>query len=126
MIALECKSFYTCKSDLYKGEIKQFKRLNHFDSADNEVPLITCAKNQSRNTEEGQETAMVIWEDPVATDNSGQISSIFCMPRSGNDFKIGQTLVTCEANDKSGNTATCSFQVIVTAAGNYLNLYKIH
>ena len=90
-------------------------KLNQLYYLDDEVPLMTCVKNQSRNIDEGQETATVVWENPIAADNSGFISNVVCTPRSGSHFTIGETIVTCEAIDKSGNRANCSFQVIVTA-----------
>ena len=59
-------------------------------------------------------TAMVEWEGPKASDNSGNVSHIICNPQSGTNFTIGQTDVICEAVDGSGNRASCSFQVNVT------------
>ena len=56
---------------------------------------------------------MVILEDSFASDNSGNVS-VTCDPESGTNFIIGQTPVTCEAVDGSGNKASCSFQITVT------------
>ena len=39
-----------------------------------------------------------------------------CMPRSGSRFKVGRTLVTCSASDKSANTSTAKFRVTVRPA----------
>jgi hypothetical protein len=36
-----------------------------------------------------------------------------CTPRSGSRFRVGRTLVTCSASDKSANTATAKFRVTV-------------
>ena len=82
-------------------------------STDGEKPNVTCVKNQSYHTEKGKPKAMVKWEDPLALDNSGNVS-VTCDPPSGADFPIGQTTITCKAVDSSGNRAECSFQVSVT------------
>jgi len=39
-----------------------------------------------------------------------------CTPRSGSLFPVGSTTVTCSATDRSGNSATGSFSVLVTYA----------
>ena len=39
-----------------------------------------------------------------------------CLPVSGSRFPLGRTTVTCEATDKSGNTATVKFLVTVRKA----------
>ena len=78
-----------------------------------EAPVITCVGNQLINTDKGMDTAMVLWEGPKASDNSGNVSRIICNPQSGTSFSIEETTVTCEAVDRSGNKAECSFQVIV-------------
>ena len=75
--------------------------------------MITCVSNQSVNTDNGLDTAMFVWDGPKATDNSGNVS-VTCDPKSGTNLAIGRTAVTCEAVDGSGNTAECSFQVIVS------------
>ena len=57
---------------------------------------------------------MVVWAGGNASDNSGNVSHLTCDRQSGTNFTIGQTTVTCEAVDWSGNRAECSFQVNVT------------
>jgi hypothetical protein len=42
------------------------------------------------------------------------------MPAAGSLFAIGDTSVTCTATDSGGNTATASFVVTVSGAGNQL------
>ena len=80
---------------------------------DVEAPVITCVSNQSIDTDKGMDTAMVLWEGPKASDNSGNVSRIICDPQSGTNFNIGETTVICEALDGKGNRAACSFQVNV-------------
>ena len=66
---------------------------------------------------------MVAWDGPKASDNSGNVSRVFCNPQSGTNFTIGQTTVICEAVDGSGNRAACSFQVNVTGK-SLCSVYK--
>ena len=51
------------------------------------------------------------WQDPTATDNSGEVPKVTCSPPSGSTFTLGHTAVTCEAKDNSGNIDRCSFQI---------------
>ena len=68
-----------------------------------------CAGDQSIPTDKGKPTAMVKLEGATASDNSREVY-VFCNPKLGTNFNIGQTKVTCEAFDGSGNKAECSFQ----------------
>ncbi len=58
-------------------------------------------------------TAIVHWEEPIATDNSGQIADLTKSHSSGQRFSIGGTTVTYTATDPSDNTVTLTFLVIV-------------
>ena len=91
----------------------QFTRTFVIVLIDTEVPKLTCVEGQSTEIDEGKPTAMVTWNGPIAEDNSGDIS-ITCDPASGTNFDIGQTTVTCNAVDGSGNEIICHFQVNVT------------
>ena len=89
-------------------------QLAHVEFIDSEAPTVICIDAQSVKTDKEKPTAMVIWEDPTASDNSEKVAHVFCQPQSGTNFTIGQTTVMCEAVDWSGNRAECSFQVNVT------------
>ena len=83
---------------------------------DKEAPEFkVCPGSQTLNTPPGQALAVAVWQDPSvnATDNSGDMPEVTCNLLSGSNFTIGQTLVTCEAVDKSGNNNTCSFLIRV-------------
>ena len=56
---------------------------------------------------------MAVWRNPIVTDNFGKVAHITCNPPSGTNISIGETNVTCEVVDGSGNKAGCSFQVDV-------------
>ena len=85
---------------------------------DDEPPNITCIADMEVGTDTGKPTAVVEWQKPTTTDNSGDIVNITCSPESGTEFTIGQTNVTCEAVDMSGNRAACSFNVSITGMWN--------
>ena len=78
-----------------------------------EAPNIGTCPGISRETDPGKPTAMVRWAEHSATDNSRIIPAVECQPPSGHHFSIGATVVKCKATDNNGNTATCSFDVIV-------------
>ena len=65
------------------------------------------------NTDNGLDTAIVLWDGPKISDNSGNVSHVICNLQSGTNFTIRKTPVICEAFDGSGNRAECSFQVNV-------------
>jgi hypothetical protein len=57
----------------------------------------------------------VNYNPPVATSNCGTaITGVTCVPPSGSFFPLGINNVVCTATDAFGNTAQCSFLVIVT------------
>ena len=81
---------------------------------DNEEPIFTsCPANQTKETASGLSTALVVWTEPQATDNSGEQTNITCNAKSGSQFEIGETEVVCNARDPSGNEAVCSFIIKV-------------
>ena len=80
---------------------------------DAEPPLLTCPADISTGTALNQCSAVVIYDNPAATDNCpGAIASV-CNPPSGSSFPRGTTTVTCSASDKAGVTGFCAFTVTV-------------
>ena len=81
---------------------------------DNEDPVITgCPSDQSQNTDSGVATAAVTWIAPTASDNSGT-ETLTSTNNPGDTFPIGATNVTYTSTDPAGNTATCTFEVVVS------------
>ena len=58
--------------------------------------------------------AVVTYTEPTATDNSGVVSLQSRSRAPGQFFVVGSTPVTYVFVDGSGNTAECTFNVIVT------------
>ncbi|MEH6538431.1 MAG: HYR domain-containing protein, partial [Psychroserpens sp.] len=82
--------------------------------SDNEQPLINnCpATDIIQSNDIGSCSAVVTWPQITASDNSGLVN-LTSSHNSGDTFGIGSTEVIVTATDNSGNTITCSFNVIV-------------
>ncbi|XP_072172386.1 uncharacterized protein [Diadema setosum] len=74
--------------------------------------LSNCPTDIVQTAASGSSFAVVTWVPPTATDNVGTptVSSNF---PSGSSFPVGNTLVTYTAVDAAGNTAECSFNILV-------------
>ncbi|XP_033102961.1 uncharacterized protein LOC117105788 [Anneissia japonica] len=86
---------------------------------DNETPTFHgCKQLQpsiSNKTALGQEMCPMFWTAPFATDNV-RVANVTASNNPGNMFHVGKTPVTYTATDDSGNTAICSFDVIIKVA----------
>jgi len=78
----------------------------------NTPPTIICPANIVQSTDPGQCSAVVNYQ-VLATANCGGMVTVNCTPPSGSTFPKGTTTVNCTATDSGGNTATCSFTVMV-------------
>ncbi len=81
---------------------------------DNENPTITCPANISVNNDAGVCGATVTYTTPVGADNCTTTTTQTAGLASGSVFPIGTTTNTFSVSDASGNTTTCSFDVVVT------------
>ncbi len=72
---------------------------------DVEAPTITCPRDQIGAS------GVVNYPPPEVMDNCGAVA--VCVPASGSVFPLGETTVTCTANDGNPTTASCTFKVIV-------------
>ena len=83
-------------------------------------PVIMCPANIPVNTDAGVCGATVNYTDAVAIDPDGDLVSVLQISPdpgvlgSGDVFPVGTTTVTFRATDSTGNTADCSFDIIVT------------
>jgi hypothetical protein len=80
---------------------------------DDESPTITVTPPNVTSSATNSNGAVVTYETPAASDNSGA-SSVTCTPPSGSFFNVGTTTVICTATDADGNTSTASFAVTVS------------
>jgi Tol biopolymer transport system component len=74
-------------------------------------PVVGCPSNIVTSAAAGQCSANVSFS-ATSMDNCST-AAVTCAPPSGSSFSIGTTIVTCEATDAGGNTASCSFSVTV-------------
>lgn len=83
--------------------------------SDNEAPVFTCPGTLTVAADSGLCSAVVNYNTPGVTDNCS-VSSVTLTsgPASGSTFPVGTTPVTFTAIDSSGNTTTCSFDIVVT------------
>jgi hypothetical protein len=79
---------------------------------DCEAPTINCPDVVTQCNETGICGAHVTFSP--TTDNCPGSVTTSCTPASGSLFPIGTTAVICTATDASGNSASCTFKVIVT------------
>ncbi|HUJ11065.1 MAG TPA: HYR domain-containing protein, partial [Verrucomicrobiae bacterium] len=83
---------------------------------DDMPPTISpCPSDITTGPLPGQCGATVTYAAPSAFDNCGP-PAVICTPPSGSFFTLGTNKVACVATDVGGNTASCTFSVIVTQA----------
>ncbi|MDT0676712.1 Ig-like domain-containing protein [Autumnicola musiva] len=82
---------------------------------DDKDPEIECAEDKEFTIDFGETGRIVDYDEPTFNDNC-QNSSIVQTegPASGEVFSVGNTDVTYEVTDASGNTARCTFTVTIT------------
>ncbi len=81
---------------------------------DNIAPEISCTNDISETVGENGTTAVVTYDAPVASDNCEFTVEQTAGLASGSEFPLGTTTNTFVVTDAAGNTATCSFDVMIT------------
>ncbi|XP_072046224.1 uncharacterized protein [Amphiura filiformis] len=76
--------------------------------------ILYCPDNIDKNIEPDSFGMAVYWKDPVAMDNSEDVTVFVQTHTPGATFTQGTTLVTYIFTDDSDNLATCSFYVTLT------------
>ncbi|MEP3837294.1 MAG: sialate O-acetylesterase [Algibacter sp.] len=127
-------------TDYAESDSLQTTDLTHFDSAAQRIlgeryaskilqlvyntnPSIECIADISQTNDAGADGAIVTYETPVGTDNSPGATTVQTEGlASGELFPIGTTTNTFVVTDVEGNTASCSFNVIVTEEANTCNV----
>lgn len=82
---------------------------------DTTPPIILCPSDVLVTLGATDTEAVVNFDAPVVTDNCSG-ATVQCTPVSGSRFSAGTNPVVCVATDGSGNTNTCSFNVVVNRA----------
>ncbi|MBL7806381.1 MAG: HYR domain-containing protein, partial [Saprospiraceae bacterium] len=80
---------------------------------DTVAPAITCPDNIDVDANGATCSAVVDFNDPLTADNCGATLSVTSTATSGQSFGIGTTLVTMQVSDPTGNSSTCTFEVVV-------------
>ncbi len=81
---------------------------------DEEDPIITCPSDMVVDNDPGECGAVVNYPEVTATDNCAIDSMILLTGiMSGEYLPVGDTTITFQVFDTSGNSATCSFDVSV-------------
>ena len=84
--------------------------------ADNKLPSFnTCPRNMVVYVPKCSSNALVNWNEPVATDNSGHVTISYPAVRPPANLSIGLHNIHYSATDDEGNRANCSFIVQVTS-----------
>ena len=92
----------------------------YLPSIDSESPSIICPDDIVQATDPGRYLAIVTWEDPTITENSGKPPTVLVSPESGSDFPAGNSTVLVSAEDEDMNRANCTFNVEVIGTSNDL------
>ncbi len=81
---------------------------------DTENPIINCPNNISIAVGATESNPIVEYDTPVGMDNVNAITTQVEGLASGSAFPEGITINIFKATDAAGNSATCSFDVVVT------------
>jgi hypothetical protein len=81
---------------------------------DTTAPVLRGATAKTVVRPRGAKLVRVTYRVSAVDETDGAVP-VSCVPRTGSRFKLGRTLVSCSATDKSGNTARARFTVTVRA-----------
>ncbi len=77
-------------------------------------PVFDCPADITAGNDAGECNAVVSFAAPTATDNCSDVTVTQTGgPTSGSTFPLGSTAVEFTAEDESGNTSTCTFNIVV-------------
>ena len=82
---------------------------------DNEAPSVSCLSTVSASVNSNQTSAVVTFTGPTAVDNCGSVPSVLVSGiGSSGIFPLGITTNVYSFTDASGNSSTCTFDVVVS------------
>ncbi len=108
--------FITATASDSSSNTSEFSQCILMPDFTNTVITITNCTNITVPVDPTQSSVPVKFNTPTATDICSATAIVTCVPASGAIFPVGTTPVVCTAVDAAGNTATCTFNVTVTAA----------
>ncbi len=92
-------------------------QVNIEEATDDEDPIFTSCEDQTFTASANQCGAVVNFDIPTATDNSGNVSiTQVSGPAPGDFFPVGTSIVKFTATDPSNNSVDCSIEIIVIDA----------
>ncbi len=85
------------------------------DVIDATPPTMTCPGGLTIQLPPGDSTMAVNYAEPGVADNCGPVTltHVGPFPVSGGQFHAGSTILEFQAEDAAGNTATCSFEIVL-------------
>lgn len=111
---LQGSPFQICNDN---KEYTDFEGRKQFPTCKDVVPpTIKCPKVLRVPTTPGQDMALVYWDLPIASDNTGETLVLETVPpglRPPMKFFIGSSTVLYKATDNSGLSSTCNVSVMV-------------
>ena len=102
-----------------------FQFCNFFPFADTTPPSFnnSCPENMVVYTPECSSSALVIWNEPIADDNSGHVIVTYPSIRSSAQLGIGLYYIMYSASDAEGNRANYTFMVqVASMSSKYVTL----
>jgi hypothetical protein len=91
---------------------RQRARGEFVTAVDSTAPTIQGARSKVVRAPRGATRVRVTYRVTATDDVDGTVA-VSCRPGSGSRFKIGRTVVTCTAADRSNNVATACFLITV-------------
>ncbi|PIK44136.1 hyalin [Apostichopus japonicus] len=99
---------------IVSGQLQTTITITDDDPENNVPPVVSCIPDVTETTPLGTGGRLVFYTEPTATDDSGIVSLQQRTHGPGTFFSSGVTQVTYIFVDPAGNTAECTFRVIVT------------
>ncbi|XP_059140117.1 uncharacterized protein LOC131928191 [Physella acuta] len=81
---------------------------------DIQPPVLKCPSTITAVSKPKKQPVSVSWGSWTVSDNSNEFVTVSSSAVSGQLFPVGQTVVSVQATDRSGNIASCAFVVYVT------------
>ena len=81
---------------------------------DTNAPVVICPDDIYLTIKIGEVGHTVEFAEPTVVDDSGVANQVSASHSSGDFFLLGETIVTYQFADNSGNVGSCSFIISIT------------